>query len=116
MNEKANLILLIFIAFIVLALLPPLIMYLFPPADLIMRLLLAIMLYTTVRGYLGNGVLTLVVSGVLIYIIVIKHAYLATSLYIFFYILLGFQFISVVIWGLNAMHVRQQQRLMAQQE
>jgi hypothetical protein len=112
MNEKANILLMILVAFIIIALIPPLILYVFPPASFVMQLILSLLIYMTVRGYLGDGIITLMVSGLLIYIIVIKHLYLATSIYIFFYILMAFQFISVVIWGLNAVHVRRQQRMM----
>jgi len=91
---------LIVIALVVVALIPPIIMFFFPAANLLMRVLLTFTIFTTVRGFLGQSALTLIVSGVLIYLLVIKWGYLTASLYIFFYVLMMFNFFSVVIWGL----------------
>lgn len=85
--------------FIVLLCLPPLIMYFFKPADIIMRLILAFTIFATVRGLIGGGLISLLVSALLIYIIVIKHAYAAASIYVFFYVFMGIGFLSVIIWG-----------------
>jgi hypothetical protein len=101
MNQRGNLAIIILMSFLVLALLPPLIMMFFKPADLLMRLILIFMIFSTVRSYLGSNVMSLIISGALIYLLVIKHAYITASLYVFFYILLGFQFLSVIIWGLG---------------
>ncbi len=101
MNQRGMLILYIFIAFFILALLPPLIMAIFPLADMLIRLMLAIMIFATVRAYLGSSSLTLIISAALIYLLVIKHGYITASLYFFFYILLLFNFLSAVIWGLS---------------
>ena len=102
MNEKGNFLLIILAAFIVVALIPPLIMVLFPEADLIMRIILVFLIFTTVRGYLGDSILTLVISGALIYILVIKWAYLTASLYIVFNVFMMFSVFSMIIWGLNS--------------
>jgi len=100
-----NLLLMILAAFILLAALPPIIMILFPMADLIMRFIMIILIYINVRGYLGNGIPTLIVSAALIYTIVIKHAYLGASIYVIFYVLLMFQFLGVIVWGLNTVKI-----------
>lgn len=89
----------IMLAFLVLCLLPPLIMMFFPIANLMMRILLTFVIFTTVRQYLGSGSLTLIVSAALVYLLVIKWGYLTASLYIFFYVLMLFNFLSVIIWG-----------------
>jgi len=89
----------IMLAFLVLCLLPPVIMYFFPIANLMMRILLTFVIFTTVRQYLGSGAITLIVSAALIYLLVIKWGYLTASLYIFFYVLMLFNFLSVIIWG-----------------
>jgi len=102
MNEKGHFILIILGAFLAVALLPPLIMILFPQADLIMRIILVFLIFTTVRGYLGDGVLTLLISGVLIYFLVVKWAYLTASLYMVFYVFLSFSVFSMLLWGLNS--------------
>ncbi len=102
MNQKGvNLILMILLAFVVLAMLPPVIMIFFPLADLIMRIILVLLIFSTVRGYLGANTISLIISGVLIYLLVIRHPYITTTIYIFFFVLLMFQFLSVVIWGLG---------------
>jgi len=100
MNRQGNLIVFILIAFVVLALIPPLIMVFFPLADIIMRIILALMIFMMVRGYLGDGVLSLIVSGVLIYFLVVKWAYFTASAYVL-YFLLGLSFMSVIIWGIG---------------
>lgn len=85
--------------FIVLLALPPIVMYFFAPADIIMRIILVFAIYSTVRGLLGGGIISLILSAILIYVIVVKHAYAAASIYIFFYIFMGIGFLSVIIWG-----------------
>ncbi len=101
MNERGNLILMILGAFVILALLPPVIMMVFPLADLLMRIILVLLIFTTVRGYLGSNALAIIISAVLIYFIVIKHPYISTSIYVIFFVLLMFQFLSVIIWGIG---------------
>jgi len=101
MNEQGNMLVFIFIAFLGLLLLPPIIMKLFPAADIIMRIILILTIFMTVRGYLGSGILSLVISGVLIYFLVIKWAYFTASLYVFFYFIMTFAITSVVIWGIG---------------
>lgn len=100
MNEKGNLLIFILLAFVVLALIPPLIMIMFPIADIIMRIILALIIFMTVRGYLGEGMLSLVVAGILIYFLVVKWAYFTASAYVI-YFLMGLSFISVIIWGIG---------------
>jgi len=78
-------------------------MMFFPIADLLMRILLTFTIFTTVRQHLGDGAITLVISGALIYLLVIKWGYLTASLYFFFYVLMLFNFLSVIIWGSSVM-------------
>jgi len=101
MNSRGFLIIFIIIAFVILALLPPIVMKLFPPADLLMRIILAVMIFATVRGHLGSNTLTIIISAVLIYLLVIKHPYITASLYVFFYVLLVYNFLSVIVWGIG---------------
>ncbi len=101
MNERGALFVFIIAAFLVLLVIPPLVMYVFPAANLLMRLFLALMIFMTVRGFLGNSPLTIIISALLIYLLVIRHAYFTASLFVFFYVLLAFQFLSVIIWGLS---------------
>ncbi|VVC00146.1 Uncharacterised protein [uncultured archaeon] len=100
MDEKGHIIVLILIGFLVIALIPVLITSLFEPAKLLMQVILIFVIYTTVRGYLGPGNLSLIVSGVLIYLMVFKWFEIFLSLYIL-QLLLGFGFMSAVVWGIG---------------
>ena len=102
MNEKGNFLVIILVAFLVVSLIPPILMILFPQADLLMRIVLVFAIFTTVRGYIGDGALSLIISGVLIYVLVIKWAYLTASLYIIFNIFMMFSVFSMILWGLNS--------------
>jgi len=101
LNEKGNLVLIILAAFVVVALIPPVIMAVFPIADIIMRIILAIIIFATVRGYIGNSVISLIISAALVYFLVIKWAYFTASAYILLYFLMGFSFLSVIVWGIG---------------
>ncbi|MCX6800821.1 MAG: hypothetical protein NTZ73_01380 [Candidatus Diapherotrites archaeon] len=101
MNEKGNLILIILFGMALLVLLLPAVMYAFEPADFIIRIILAFLIFTTVRGYLGTGTVSLLVTGILIYILVIKHAYIAASGAFILMVLLTFGLFSVVVWGIG---------------
>ncbi len=106
-NQQGNMFLFILIAFVVLALIPPVVMVLFPAADIIIRIILVFLIFSTVRGMLGGGILSLIISGVLIYFLVIKWAYFTASMYVFFYFIMTFAVTSVVIWGIG-MNLRRQ--------
>jgi len=75
-------------------------MIFFPIADIIMRIILALMIFIMVRGYLGDGIPSLIVSGILVYILVIKWAYFTAAIYVL-YFLMGLSFLSVIVWGLG---------------
>jgi len=96
-----NIFLLILVAVIAVIALPSIIMFLFPTADLIIRIILVFAIFMTVRGYLGNGLLTVVVSGVLIYFLVIKWAYFTAAAYIALFFLLSLQVFSIIIFGIG---------------
>ena len=101
MNQNGNMIVIILFAFLIIALIPPIIMMVFPLADIIMRIILALIIFITVRGYIGDSPLSLIISGVLIYFLVIKWALFTASAYIFLYFLLSFSFLSVIVWGIG---------------
>ncbi len=100
MDSKGHIILIVLAAFVVLAILPVIITSVFWPAKILMQVIMIFALYTTVRGMLGPGTLTLVVSAILIYFMVFKYFEVFLGLYIL-QLLLGLQFLSVVIWGLG---------------
>lgn len=101
MNEKGNLLFLIIGVLLVIILLPALIMWMFPLADIIMRLILILLIFTTVRGYLGSNIFTLIISGILIYFLVVKYAYVTATLYVLLFFLLIFNVFSTVILGIG---------------
>ena len=96
-----NIFLLIMVALFVVIAIPPIVMLFFPVADLIIRIILIFLIFTTIRGYLGSGMLTIVVSGVLIYFLVIKWAYLTAAAYVALYFLLSLLIFSIIIFGIG---------------
>ena len=100
-GERGNMLLLILMGFVVLILVLPAVMYIFEPADFIIRIILAFLIFTTVRGYLGSGVVSLLVTGILIYLLVIKHPYIAASGAFTLLVLLTFGMFSIVVWGIG---------------
>ena len=91
----------IVVALIIVVTLPVLIMKFVPMADLIMRIVLIFLIFTTVRGYLGAGIPSIAISGVLIYFLVIKWAYFTAGAYIAVYFLLSLQVFSILIFGIG---------------
>ena len=100
MDSKGHIILIVLLGFLVLAILPVIVTSLFWPARILMQIIMIFTLYTTVRGMLGSGTLTLIVSAILIYFMVFKYFEIFLGLYIL-QVLLGLQFLSVIIWGLG---------------
>ena len=101
MNQKGNIIIFLLIAFAVVLLLPPLLITVFPPAKYLFALIMIFVIYSTVRGYLGDGILTLLISGILVYFLVFKYLLITSSLWVF-QILLAVGFGSVIMWGIGS--------------
>jgi hypothetical protein len=103
MNSKGmlNIFILIVIALIAVIALPAIIMMLIPEADLIIRIILVFLIFMTVRGYLGSGIPTIIITGVLVYFLVIKWAYFTTMAYVALFFLLGLQVFSIIIFGIG---------------
>lgn len=100
MNSKGNLILLIIIAIVGSVVVLPLLMTVFEPLNIIVRIILAFTIITTVRGYLGNGALTIIVSGILIYFLVIKWWWVASPVWLFI-IFMSLNIFGMIVWGLG---------------
>jgi len=99
LNEKGwFLLLVIILVFAVVLILPPVFLHLFPQAKILFALLMIFTIWGTVRMYLGDSVLTLIISGILAYLIVFKYLYLASSIYVF-QLLLMVGFSSIVFFG-----------------
>lgn len=99
--KKIGLIPLILLSFVVIAVIPPVIMMVFEPADIVMRLILVFLIFSSVRGYIGTNLMSILISGILIYFLVIKWAYVTASLYLIIYVFLGMQVFSVLVWGIG---------------
>ncbi|HIH10416.1 MAG TPA: hypothetical protein HA254_07170 [Candidatus Diapherotrites archaeon] len=99
-GQKGHIIFLIIGAFIILAILPVILTTFFWPAKIIMQVVMIFTLYTTVRGLMGSGNLTIMISAILIYFMVFKYFEIFLSLYVL-QLLLGLQFLSVIIWGVG---------------
>ncbi len=98
LNQKGNLIIFLIIAFAVVLLLPPLILHLFPPANILFKILMVFIIFSIVRGYIGDGIMTWIISGILIYFLVFRYPDITASLWVF-QTLLAVGFGSVIMWG-----------------
>jgi len=100
MNQKGNLLLLILGVFLLIAILPAILMWLLPQSKLLFQIMMIFILYMTVRGYLGSGVLSIIVSAVLIYFLVFKYIEFTAGVFVI-YTLLTLMAGSMIIWGLS---------------
>ncbi|GEM_PF-1466419 len=100
MNQKGHIILILLVAFVILAIIPVLLSAVFWQVKIVAQLIMVFVIYTTVRGFMGSGLPVILISAILIYFLVFKYFEIALSLYIF-QILLSLQFLSIVIWGLG---------------
>jgi len=98
MNEKGGLILFILLAMGALLILLPLSMSIFQPIDILVRIILLFVIFTTVRGYLGPGVISIIVSGILIYFLVFKWWWIGAIGW-WGLTLMSLGFIGVIVWG-----------------
>ena len=100
MNQKGNLILIIIGVMILAVIILPILMKFFLPIDIIVRIILVFAIVTTVRGYLGNSILTLLISGILIYFLVIKWWWVGAIGWVFI-TMLSIGFFGVIVWGVG---------------
>jgi hypothetical protein len=99
MNEQGN-ILFIIAGMLIFILAVPLIMHVFPFAGLVFQIMMIFIIYSMVRGYLGQNIMSLVVSAVLIYLLVFKYRDLTATVWVV-QIMLSVSFFSVIIWGIG---------------
>ena len=92
--------LIIILVFAIIMLLPILFSVSFPIIKLIIMAYFALLIFVFVRNILGASILTYVVSGLLIYILVVKFWYLFAPAYMLY--LIGSMFLSgLIIFGLQ---------------
>lgn len=105
MNQSGNLIIFVLLGFIALLLLPPILFAIFPITKIVFQIFAIFMIYATVRGYLGNNMISIIITGIFVYFLVFKYADIFASVW-FLSTLLMFGFGSVVMWGIGT-RVRQ---------
>ncbi len=86
--QKGNLILGTIIVIALLMLVPFILKAVFPPLDLVFKLILIFAVYSFVRGFLGDTSLTFLVTGILVYFMAFKYGDIFTSLW-FISLILG---------------------------
>lgn len=98
MNERGHIVIIILLIMGVIIILLPLSMTIFQPIDILVRIILVFVIFTTVRGYLGPGVISIIVSGILIYFLVFKWWWIG-ALGWWGLTLLSLGFFGLVVWG-----------------
>ena len=97
-NQKGNFILIALGLMLLLVIALPVLMYLYEPLGLIVKIFLIFVIFRTVQGYLGNGTITLIISGVLIYFLVFKWWWIGASGWLAI-TLFGLGVFSIITWG-----------------
>jgi hypothetical protein len=90
---------LLVIVFVFLMLLPIIFSEFFPAFKWLMMAYFCIMIYLFVKRILGSGIVTLVVSGILIYIFVYQLLYIFAAAYIL-YLIVGLGLSGIIVFGL----------------
>ena len=105
MNERGFLpaspllaLILLLVAFAIVIIGPVIAIHLSPVIRIIFQFIIAVTIYNWVKNTVGPGVLSLVISGVLIYIFVIMLPGFTAALWATYYIL-GLGIASMLIWG-----------------
>lgn len=88
LGKRGNLIVGTLFLIVLIMLLPLVLKLVFPPMDIVFKLVLIFGVYSFVRGFLGDSTLTLLITGVLVYFMVFKYGDLFTSLW-FISVILG---------------------------
>ncbi len=89
-------------AIVFLLILPAILMTASPILNIIIRLGLAFIIFSNIRAHFGDSLLTLIISAVLIYILVIKWAIVTAPIYVFLFILVPAQFGSLAVWTIGS--------------
>lgn len=88
------------LVFIVIMILPLILSGLFPIFDILIKFYFILIIFFFVRGILGSGMLTYVISGVLIYIFVIKLFPIFAVGYML-YLIASLMLSGIIIFGLQ---------------
>ena len=86
MNQSGNLVLFGLIGLLMVGVITFVLISFVPQAALLMRIILIFAIFMTVRGSIGDGVPTLLLSAVLIYFLAFKYFELAASGYVVYFL------------------------------
>ena len=100
MDQKGQIGFLIIGVLLVVILLPAVIISVFPVAKILFQIFSIFMIYSLVKNYLGPGMISILISGVLIWFLVFKYPTLWATIW-FFQLLLGVQILSIVTFGIG---------------
>jgi hypothetical protein len=82
MNQKGNLLLYYLLILVVLFVVAMIVLWLVPEAKIVMSIILAFSIYMNVRGSIGDGIPTLIITAILVYFLVFKYFYLSSGFFI----------------------------------
>ncbi|MBS3061457.1 MAG: hypothetical protein J4215_02635 [Candidatus Diapherotrites archaeon] len=85
MNQKGNLVLFGLLGLVLVGVVSFLIIMFVPQAAILMRIVLVFAIFMTVRGAIGDGTPTLLISAILIYFLAFKYFELAAAGYVVYF-------------------------------
>lgn len=97
LNARGNLLIYYLVILVGLIVLSMLILYLVPEAQIVMGIILAFSIYMTVRGSIGDGMPTIIITAILVYFLVFKYFFLASGFYLIT-IVLAYAGAGVITW------------------
>lgn len=100
LNQRGGMLFIIIAALLGSVIILPIFMAAFEPLNILVRIILAFTIITTVRGYIGNGVLSILISGILIYFLVIKWWFIASPIWLFT-VFMGLNILGMIVWGIG---------------
>lgn len=98
LNQKGNLLLYYIILMFGMIILALVILALFPEAQFVMGVILAFSIYMNVRGSIGDGMPTIVITAILVYFLVFKYFFLSSGFYIITMVV-AYTGVSLFTWG-----------------
>ena len=107
LDSRGNLVLFGVAGLLAMVVLVMLVLFLIPEAALIMRIILIFAVFMTVRGSLGDGVPTLLISAILIYFLAFKYFELAAGAYVLYFVV-AYTGTTIFSFGLRFFFGRQQ--------
>jgi hypothetical protein len=85
--------------FLFIMMLPLLLAWIFPEFGWLLKVYFSIIIFSFVRRILGGGIMTYIVSGILIYIFVFQLFWLFTPVYML-YLIVGMGLSGILVFGL----------------